>query len=261
MIACRTLGPVELTVNGGLPAPELLWRKPLALLIYLARSPGRSRTRSHLAGLLWGDRPEADARHSLSEAVRLLRRTAGPGIEGTPERIRLAPDVVRLDVDDFEALAARGQWIEAAELVRSEFLQGFGIARAPAFEDWLAAERAGWGARSVHALVSAAEALVRMGRVDAAAARAQLAMQLDPGAEAASNVLQRAQSLGGTAVAPLDDAIRVERIRRPPLVGRERQIGRLLDAWRECRRGRRAGLAMVDGDAGTGRSRLLEELE
>lgn len=261
MISCRTLGPVELTVNGAPPAPELLWRKPLALLIYLARSPGRTRTRSHLAGLLWGDRPEADARHSLSEAVRLLRRTAGPGIEGTPEQIRLAPDVVLLDVDDFEALAARQQWIEAAELVRSEFLQGFGIAKAPAFEDWLAAERAGWGARSVHALVSAAEALVRLGHVDAAAARAQLALQLDPDAEAASSVLQRAQSLGGTAVAPADDALRVERIRRPPLIGRGRQLDRLLDAWRECRRDRRVGLAMVDGDAGTGRSRLLEELE
>jgi hypothetical protein len=36
MISCRTLGPIELSVDGD-PAPaELLWRKHLALLIYLA---------------------------------------------------------------------------------------------------------------------------------------------------------------------------------------------------------------------------------
>jgi DNA-binding SARP family transcriptional activator len=258
MIFCRILGPAEITVDGKPPAPELLWRKPFALLIYLARSPGRARTRSHLAGLLWGDRPESDARHSLSEAVRLLRRTA-PGIEGNAEQVRLAPDVVRLDVDEFEALASRHQWIEAAELVRSEFLQGFGIANAPAFEDWLAAERAGWSARSVHALVAAAEALLRAGRVDAAAARAQLAMQLDPDADAAPSALQRALSLGGTAAAP-GDGMPVERIRRPPLMGRDRQLHCLLQAWGEIRRARRAGLAIVDGDPGTGKSRLLEEL-
>ena len=35
MIRCRLLGPVEVTADGG-PAPqELLWRKNLALLVYL----------------------------------------------------------------------------------------------------------------------------------------------------------------------------------------------------------------------------------
>jgi DNA-binding SARP family transcriptional activator len=260
MILCRTLGPVEVTVDGRPPPPELLWRKPLALLIYLARSPGRAHARAHLAGLLWGDRPESDARHSLSEAVRLLRRTTGAGLEGNVEQVRLAPGALRLDVEEFEALASREQWVEAAELVRSEFLQGFGIPKAPAFEDWLASERAGWGARSVHALVAAAEALLRAGRADAAAARAQLALQLDPEARSARDALQRAQSLGGSAVAAAEGTLSVERIRRPPLTGRERQLDCLLQAWSESRRGRVAGLAIVDGDPGSGKSRLLEEL-
>ena len=260
MIYCRTLGPVELTVDGKPAPPELLWRKPLALLIYLARSPGRTHTRGHLAGLLWGDRPESDARHSLSEAIRQLRRSAGAGIEGTPERVRVAPEAVRLDVDEFETLASSERWIEAAELVRSEFLQGFGIANAPAFEDWLAAERAGWSARSVHALVAAAEAHMREGRVDPAAARAQLALQLDAGSEAALRALRRAQSLGGTAVPPANGTKDVERIRRPPLVGRGRDLDALLRVWSDCRLGRRPGLVIVDGDPGAGKSRLLEEL-
>src|SRR2546422_9114774 len=79
MIFCRTLGPVAVSVDGGSAPPELLWRKNLALLVYLARSPKRARAREHLIGLLWGDKPEGAARHSLNEAVRVLRRHAGNG--------------------------------------------------------------------------------------------------------------------------------------------------------------------------------------
>jgi hypothetical protein len=168
---------------------------------------------------------------------------------------------VRLDVEEFEVLAAERRWIEAAALVRSQFLQGFGIAKASAFEDWLAAERSGWGVRSVHALVTAAQALMREGHVDAAAARAQLALQLDPESDAATAALRRAQSLGGSAAPPQDGPVDPERIRRPPLVGRERQLESLLRAWSEARSRRRPALAIVGGDPGSGKSRLLEELE
>ena len=59
MIVCRTLGPVEVTVDGEPAPPELLWRKHLALLVYLARSPRQTRSRDHLTALLWADRNEA----------------------------------------------------------------------------------------------------------------------------------------------------------------------------------------------------------
>src|SRR5439155_1142875 len=72
-LSVRVLGPARLTVDGAAAPPELLWRKHLALLVYLARSPRKSRTREHLLGLLWSDRTEALARHSLSEALRVLR--------------------------------------------------------------------------------------------------------------------------------------------------------------------------------------------
>ena len=82
MIELRTLGPVEILVDGEEPARELLWRKNLALLLYLARSPGQRRSREHLVGLLWGDKPDSTARHSLNEALRVLRRTGDEGLLG-----------------------------------------------------------------------------------------------------------------------------------------------------------------------------------
>jgi DNA-binding SARP family transcriptional activator len=48
-------------VDGRPAQAEVLWRKNLALLIYLALSPDHRRTRSHLTGLLWPDRDEVHA--------------------------------------------------------------------------------------------------------------------------------------------------------------------------------------------------------
>ena len=62
MIACRTLGPIEVSVNGAAAPAALKWRKNVALLVYLARSPKRARARDHLIGLLWGDKADQRAR-------------------------------------------------------------------------------------------------------------------------------------------------------------------------------------------------------
>src|SRR2546427_10155250 len=89
-VYCRVLGPVQVTVAGADAPPELLWRKHVALLVYLARSPRRRRTREHLVGLLWSDRDEKQARHSLSEALHVFRRVLGD-------------DQVRADVDQIRS--------------------------------------------------------------------------------------------------------------------------------------------------------------
>ncbi len=111
VIRCRVLGPIEVSVDGGPAPPELLWRKNLALLVYLARSPKRSRSREHLIGLLWPDKPEQAARHSLNEALRPIRRCLGEDqVSAQADRVQLEPGAVRLDTEDFEALAQAGDW-------------------------------------------------------------------------------------------------------------------------------------------------------
>ena len=77
MITCRTLGPVELVSSETKQPVELKGNKNRALLFYLARSPRKSRSREHLVGILWAEKPEEKARHSLREAVRILRLLLG----------------------------------------------------------------------------------------------------------------------------------------------------------------------------------------
>lgn len=198
MIECRTLGPVDVTLEGGPPPAELLWRKNLALLVYLAHSPKRARTRDHLTGLLWGDKPESAARHSLREAIRLLRRALGDdGLVTDHDQVRLAAGAVRLDTDRFGEAEQSGDWETAAGLVEGEFLEGFGVPDASEFEDWLAAERARWRGRSAAALAARAQALLGRGHLREAAAAGAQALRLEPASDAAVRVTMTALALAG----------------------------------------------------------------
>jgi DNA-binding SARP family transcriptional activator len=198
MILCRTLGPVEVSVQGESAPAELLWRKHLALLIYLARSPRRARTREHLIGLLWSEKPEAAARHSLNEALRVMRRAAGnDAVESEGGQVRLSAEAVELDTDRLEALSAGQDWEAAAALIAGDFLEGFGVPGASEFENWLAADRAMWRQRSVGVLVGYSEYLLARGNPGAALEAATRALTLDPGSDNAVRALMRSLSLAG----------------------------------------------------------------
>jgi DNA-binding SARP family transcriptional activator len=298
VLGCRTLGLVALTVAGAPAPPELLWRKHLALLVYLARSPRLSRSRDHLIGLLWGDRPEAAARHSLSEALRVIRRHAGQeALEVSVSQVGLTPGAVALDVDQLEAFAAAEDWAAAGALVGGEFLEGFTVPDASPFEDWVTSERVLWRRRGTEALIHWADGLVRAGRSAEAWEPASRAMALEPTSEPAACAALRALALVGDragalelferfsarlaelGVAPGRDTVALaERIRRergpravpapadeappsrPPLGGRSEELARLLDSAARSARTGRAVMVLLEGEAGIGKSRLLEEM-
>ncbi len=65
---------------------HLVSAKAQALLCYLAVS-GRAYSRQALAGLLWPDLPEADARRNLRGVVMKLRQDVDPFLAVTPQSI------------------------------------------------------------------------------------------------------------------------------------------------------------------------------
>jgi DNA-binding SARP family transcriptional activator len=300
VIACQTLGPVGLSLDGGPAPPELLWRKHLALLVYLASSP-RGRTREHLVGLLWPDKPEGAARHSLNEAIRVLRRYLGDSsVDTAAGQVRLAPGAVRLDVDQLEELARVADWPAAARLIAGEFLEGFALPGASGFEDWLAGERARVRQRSLEILIRHAEGLSHSGHTGQAAAVGMRALAIEPRSEAALRVVMQNLVLAGDRAGALDrynafsarleeelgsspepatdalaDRIRHERspgptsheatdsfgiTPRPVLVGREVELTRLIEAVSSACRQQQAVALVIHGESGVGKTRLAEEL-
>jgi DNA-binding SARP family transcriptional activator len=205
MIQVRALGPLEVTVDGN-PAPsDLLWRHNIALLLYLARAPARRCTREQAIGLLWPDKPQASARQSLREAVRLLRRYVGEAhLRAEADQLELAAGAVELDTDRFDRLIEKRDWAGATPLVRGKFAEGFGLDEASAFEDWLRGEQWHWYGREMDVLIQHAEQRLDAGDLLGADDPARRAVHLDPESQRALRTLMRRLALAGDRSAALE---------------------------------------------------------
>ena len=88
------LGNVEICRDGAV-VTGFRSSKAQALLCYLAVT-ARSHTRPALAGLLWGDMPEASARRNLTKALSNLRNLLGPHLNITHQAIGFNRDSSRI---------------------------------------------------------------------------------------------------------------------------------------------------------------------
>ena len=120
--------------------------KTTALLTYLVMKPGQHE-RHKLAGLLWGSLPEPNAHRALRHALWDLRRTIceparTPTLLITTHTIAFNPQADHwLDVSAFLQQVHCEVFDQAVELYQGDLLDGFYVSDAPAFEEWLLAER------------------------------------------------------------------------------------------------------------------------
>jgi DNA-binding SARP family transcriptional activator len=182
-------------LDGRAPPGDVLWRKHLALLIYLALAPRNSRPRSQVLGALWPEKDEGHARHSLNESLRRLRVSLGPDrLQSEGESITLNPLGLNVDALRFQTLAASNPKAAIA-LLRGDFLEGFVIDDAPAFEEWTASERARVRTLAAETLVTHGEGLLGAGQFTHAGEFAARALQFEPYAEPACRLAMRAAAL------------------------------------------------------------------
>ncbi len=121
-LVVRLLGPLEVEC-GDRPVPIGAAKERL-LLVLLALNAGRVVTAERLVDALWGEEPPESAGVSLRVLVSRLRK--GLAAAGCDDMIQartpgyvLAGDDVDVDVDRFEALAARGNRQLSAGSVRA----------------------------------------------------------------------------------------------------------------------------------------------
>lgn len=292
VLSLRTLGELVLTGDDG--RPLAVRRRELVLLAYVC-SRGAPATRGELATLLWGDRGEARARHSLRQALVVLRGWLGDALDAGTDAVRLLPGRVELDTAAFEAevragdaAAAVARWagdfLAAAEEVGGEELRGWRDGERArlrrllrsALEEWTAeAEgRSDWTAMAERAarwceilpLDAAAEerrveALRHAGRIDEALA---LHESFSARLEAADEVIpeewrrlhQRMVRLRNQAGGARSSP--ATSLLLPDLVGRAAAFADLRAAWDAVRDGRPV-VALVTGEEGSGKTRFTDE--
>ncbi len=144
-LSIHVLGTPEILVNG-IPL-ELSHIKARALLYYLAGT-GERHGRDHLATLLWSEKGTNEAHHSLRSSVYHIRQAIQPSeadsiLISDSDLLFLNPDAYECDLIEFRRLLADGSehsLQQAVKLYRGPFLQGFGVANALAFDEWVQAQ-------------------------------------------------------------------------------------------------------------------------
>jgi DNA-binding SARP family transcriptional activator/pimeloyl-ACP methyl ester carboxylesterase len=177
-------------------------RKAEAVLAMLLCRSGEAQPRERLIGLLWGDRGDKQARHSLSQTLTAIRGAIGAAADPfIADRETLAVDTgaIGADVVELAALAERDDLDSlraAAELCRGPLLEGFRIPDA-AFDEWLSQERARFHQLAVAVLVKLAAREAAAGHVAAASAALERTLALDPLSEEIHRRLMRIDLDGG----------------------------------------------------------------
>jgi DNA-binding SARP family transcriptional activator len=287
-VRVRVLGP--LTASSPAGPVDLRGPRHRAVLARLLIARGRVVPAAVLIDDLWGADPPDRAAGALQTFVGALRRalepdrpprtparvliTSGPGYA-----IRLGPDAV--DAWRFEAVATAPAAALADLDEALSWWQGPAFAEVAA-EPWAVAEVARLDGLRRLAVRRRAEALLAAGR----AAEAVAGLGPDPADEADASVLARALYLAGRQGDALDVLRRV-RVRlagdlgldpspslrqlesdilrqavaapaRPELAGRSAELALLAAAEAGVRARGRPGLVLVSGDAGVGKTALLE---
>jgi DNA-binding SARP family transcriptional activator len=170
------LGPLQATLDG-VPVAGFESQKMRALLAYLSLEADRPHARDALAGLLWPNQIDQDARNNLRQALANLRQALDDQ-RATPPYLRITRDTVQfnrasdhqIDVVVFsdhltacdqhlhrhpETCRSCGQRLQqAAALYRGSFLDQFFLNDSAAFEEWVLLTREWLHHRALAALPS-----------------------------------------------------------------------------------------------------------
>jgi DNA-binding SARP family transcriptional activator len=266
-------------------------------LAFLTLEPG-PHSREELAGLLWGESPELEARASLRQALRALRTAFGEVLQCGRSLIDLA-ETPHCDVTEFRLILAQDP-ARVLDLEPPRFLTGFSVRHAPLFEDWVSGIRTALLHDYHRALGTLARDAMSRRKWREAAQAADRWLVSDPLSEEAAQLAVEAVFLSGdrggalarfnayrmalhseTGCEPgkgfraLIQRVEADREARsrprpagsgeqaPPriqasLIGREEEWRRLTTAWANVRQGE-GRIVLLEGEAGVGKSRLADE--
>jgi DNA-binding SARP family transcriptional activator/tetratricopeptide (TPR) repeat protein len=293
-ISVRVLGEIVIDIDGSaveLPASV----RAVALLGWLAIHPG-PRPRSEIASSLWPDVPDSSARNSVRSALWSLRQAFDDHADAVfdTSRNRIGLRGVSVDLRRFEELVNAGRLDDALALASGELLAGlddeWAMLAREAHRDrliaLLAASSNAAATEGDHALaIARARAAAELNPLSESCARLLMRRYDEAGDRSValgvySRIVDRLRH--ELKIAPSEETWRLAEMirtrqlsqtpearpaaksarhhaRRGRLVGRGKELAMLEAAWRSARSGA-GGVAIVHGEPGIGKTRLVAEL-
>jgi DNA-binding SARP family transcriptional activator/Tfp pilus assembly protein PilF len=291
-VSVRVLGEIGIDVDGvAIALPDSM--RAVALLGWLAIHTG-SCNRSEIASALWPDVTDSAARNSMRTALWALRRALGQHADAALDtsRNRIGLRNVDVDVARFDELAADDCFDEALTMSSGELLAGLD-------DEWAILARESHRDKVIALLREQSDKAAANGDWPLAIERARHAADLNPLSETCARLLMRRYDEAGDCslalavyarivdrlrhelkIAPADETWQLaekirsrqqrqqrkmhassglRRLAATPLVGRDSELQSLGTAWRSARSGA-GGIAVVRGEAGIGKTRLVAEL-
>jgi DNA-binding SARP family transcriptional activator len=210
MISISLFGNPSITQDGA-PLRGFVSAKAAALVYYLAAT-GQPHAREALAGLLWPEADESHASKNLRDVLSNLRRLLGTHLLITRQSVGMAAHAdVEVDIRNFERqLQAARHASNAADLLRAavalyrgDFLEGFSLVDAPAFEEWVLVERERLRRLVIDALAQLAADATDRGDYQSGIAHASRLLAMDPLHEASHRQLMLLLAMSGQRAAAL----------------------------------------------------------
>src|SRR2546425_3369773 len=126
MLILELLGTLSLRNETG-PVPLAAQQKrPLGLLAILGLAGRQGLSRDRIEAYLWPESSGARAQHALDQTVYAIRHALGSDvILATARELRLNPELVRVDVWEFEQAIRASQWTAAVRHYKGPLLDGF----------------------------------------------------------------------------------------------------------------------------------------
>lgn len=208
-LALALLGTPELRLAGQ-PLARFRSAKVYALLYYLAVTQ-RAQARTVLAGLFWGDVDEYYARRNLNRTLSDLTQFVGAHLVVERQSLAFArTQPYWLDIEVVEEAVATQPTAQtvatltaAANLYRGDFLDGFYVQDAPAFEQWVLTERTRLRANVLQLRQRLADYFAKQGDLSQAMEYVRRILQLEPWREEAHRQLMLLLAQSGQRSAAL----------------------------------------------------------
>ncbi|HEY8853014.1 MAG TPA: hypothetical protein VIM36_12585, partial [Gemmatimonadaceae bacterium] len=142
MLVLELLGTLSLRSETDPVPVSAQQKRPLGLLAILALGGSQGLARNRIEAFLWPDSSDAAASHALDQTVYAIRHSLGTDfILATGRDLRLNPELVRIDVWEFDDAIRAKDWSAAAGIYKGPLLEGFHFGDSNDLESWIDSRR------------------------------------------------------------------------------------------------------------------------